>query len=186
MQVVPFEHYIHLTSKIHPVMDIIIILIIVPVTVCRFYCPLQNLENIPGGSFRLGGGRSCSQTKEAGFQMIISSDTRLLIGINVEDLYEKPYITPWLDVFREYYQTNEGAVDEQKKLNLARFFFADALAIRLNIHDTALTVKPSLFFPQPTNQQQIFSEGPSLLTTISYFAFFCPLHHTLLGLKSSF
>jgi hypothetical protein len=186
MQVVPFEHYIHLTSKIHPVMDIIIILIIVPVTVCRFYCPLQNLENIPGGSFRLGGGRSCSQTKEAGFQMILSSDTRLLIGINVEDLYEKPYISPWLDVFREYYQTNEGAVDEQKKLNLARFFFADALAIRLNIHDTALTVKPSLFFPQPTNQQQIFSEGPSLLTTISYFAFFCPLHHTLLGLKSSF
>ena len=48
----------------------------------------------------------------------------------------------------------------KKKLNLARFFFAEALAIRLNEHNTALYVKPSMFYPQPTNEHQSFSEGP--------------------------
>ncbi len=131
----------------------------IPVTICRFYCPLENLENIPGGSFRVGGCRLCSQTKEAGFQMIISSDTRLLIGINIEDLYDQPYIATWLHEFRDSYISELGVLDTQKKLNLARYFFADALTIRLNAHDTALTIKPSSFSPQPSNYQQTFSEG---------------------------
>ena len=135
------------------------------VNVCRYNCPLENLENIPGGSFRIGGGRACSQTKEAEFQMIISSDVRLLIGINVEDLYEQPYLSPWLDYYSDYYTSSQGAVDLKKKLNLARYFFADALAIRLNSHSTALIVKPSLFYPQPNNGTQFFSEGLLQLPT---------------------
>lgn len=94
----------------------------IPVTMCRFYCPLQNLENIPGGSFRCGGGRLCSQTKEAGFQMIISSDTRLLIGINIEDLYDQPYIATWLHVFRDSYISELGVLDT-KKAQLGPIFF---------------------------------------------------------------
>ena len=156
----------------------------IPSTICRYNCPLKNLENIPGGSFRLGGGRSCSQTKDPGFQMIISSDTRLLIGINVEDLYDMPYMAPWLQIFHEYYVSDVGVVDQNKKLNLARFFFADAFAIRLNVNDTALTVRPSLFYPQPTNGQQIFSEGPpswiSLINNIFISVWRFSLHHPTL------
>jgi hypothetical protein len=92
--------------------------------------------------------------------MILSSDARLLIGINIEDLYDKPCIAPWLHVFHDSYTNDMGATDEKKKLNLARFFFAEALAIRLNEHNTALYVKPSMFYPQPTNEHQSFSEGP--------------------------
>jgi hypothetical protein len=91
--------------------------------------------------------------------MIISSDTRLLIGINIEDLYDQPYIATWLHVFRDSYISELGVLDTKKKLNLARYFFADALAVRLNAHDTALTIKPSLFSPQPSNCHQTFSEG---------------------------
>jgi hypothetical protein len=29
----------------------------IPVTMCRFYCPLHNVENIPGGSFKIQGWR---------------------------------------------------------------------------------------------------------------------------------
>lgn len=157
MQVLISVHYIQIKEYIQLFLGT---LIMIPVTICRFYCPLENLQNIPAGSFRVGGGRSCSQTKEAGFQMIISSDIRLLIGVNIEDLYDQPYISEWLHAFRDSYISNQGVTDEKKKLNLARFFFADALAVRLNAHDTALSVKPSLFFPQPNNEQQIFSEGP--------------------------
>jgi hypothetical protein len=130
-------------------------------TIRRLYCPIENFENIPGGSFRIGGCRSCSQTKDAAFQMIISSDTRMLIGINIEDLFDKDYIAPWLHVLRDSYVSDTGVVDQKKKLNLARFFFADALALSLNRNCTALMVKPALFYPQPMNEQQTFSEGPS-------------------------
>ena len=95
--------------------------------------------------------------------MIICSDPRLLLGINIKDLYDMPYLEPWLRMFSEWYVSESGEVDEQKKLNIARFFFADALAIMLSKHDTAMTVKPGLFFPQPSNGQQIFSEGLILL-----------------------
>ena len=54
--------------------------------------------------------------------MIISSDTRLLIGINIEDLYDQPYIATWLHVFRDSYISELGVLDIKKKLNLARFF----------------------------------------------------------------
>jgi hypothetical protein len=91
--------------------------------------------------------------------MILSSDSRLLIGINIEDLYDKPYIATWLQVFSSFYRSDSGVTDEKKKLNLARFFFAEALAIRLHEHDSALIVKPSLFYPQPANEHQSFSEG---------------------------
>jgi hypothetical protein len=96
----------------------------IPVTMCRFYCPLQNLENIPGGSFRpgVGGGRLCSQTKEARFQMIISSDTHLLIGINIEDLYDQPYIATWLHVFRDSYISELGVLDTKKSSTWQDFF----------------------------------------------------------------
>ncbi len=92
--------------------------------------------------------------------MILSSDSRLLIGINVEDLYGKPCLEGWLHILRDCYVNELGIIDERKKLNLARFFFAEALAIRLNAYDTALLVKPSIFYPQPTNEHQSFSEGP--------------------------
>ena len=95
--------------------------------------------------------------------MIISSDTRLLIGINIEDLFDQPYIAPWLHKLSDCYISDSGVIDTNKRLNLARFFFADALAVRLNAHDTALTIKPSLFSPQPNNSQQTFSEGPLFL-----------------------
>ena len=130
------------------------------VNIDRFNCPIENLKNIPGGSFRLGGGRSCSQTKQEEFQLIISSDVRLLLGINVEDLYDQQYVAPWLNVLSDFYTSDTGCVDKKKKLNLARYFVAEALAVRLSAHNPALMVKPSLFFPQPNNGQQIFSEGP--------------------------
>lgn len=108
--------------------------------------------------------------------MIISSDVRLLIGLNIEDLYDQPCISPWLHVFRDFYTSDQGIVDEKKKLNLARFFFADTLATWLSHHNTALLVKPSLFFPQPNNDQQIFSEGPQTRISLQLPT---PLHTSL-------
>jgi hypothetical protein len=128
----------------------------------RYYCPLLNLRNIGDGSFRLGSFRQTTQSQNnPAFGLILSSDVRLLIGLNIEDHYDSPYIKPWLTLYREWYISESGEEDSKKKLNIARFFFADALAQRINAHDCAVLVKPSLFSPQISDGRQEFTQGPS-------------------------
>lgn len=109
---------------------------------------------------RVGGSRYTSQTQgNAAFSSILISDQRIIVGVNINDLMEKPYIKPWLHTLLSYYTDSSGVVNEKKRQNLTRFFFNNALALQLNEIDCSLMIKPSLFSPQPANGNQNFTEG---------------------------
>jgi hypothetical protein len=88
---------------------------------------------------------------------------------------------PWLTLYRQWYISESGDEDAKKKLNVARFFFADALAQRINAHDCAVLVKPTLFCPWASDGRQEFTQGP----IICNFLYHCllvstsplPIHH---------
>jgi hypothetical protein len=130
---------------------------------CRLNIPLDAMKYLPGGELRIGSFRQTTQTKNnPAFGCIISSDTRLLIGINVNDLLEEPYISPWLQELRQFYTNGEGVKDEKVVLNFARFFFANELAVRINAQDPAALVKPSMFCPWPRNAPLEITRGCSV------------------------
>ena len=126
----------------------------------RLYAPTSVILLTPFGELRVGGSRYTSQTRNSpAFSSIIASDQRLIIGVNVNDLMEKPYIMPWLHRLSAYFTDASGVVDEWRRTNLARFFFHNALAVKINVIDCAVMIKPSHFSPQPANGIQNFTQG---------------------------
>jgi hypothetical protein len=126
----------------------------------RCYCPIEVLKKMPSGEVRVGGSRYTSQTKNnSAFSSIISSDSRYIVGTNVEDLLEQPYIKCWLPVYASMYTDLSGVVDEKKRLNIARHFFHNALAVQINALDSAVMIKPRSLSPQPDNGNPNFTDG---------------------------
>jgi hypothetical protein len=126
----------------------------------RLYAPTGVILLTPFGELRVGGSRYTSQTRNnPAFSSIISSDQRIIIGVNVNDLREKPYIKPWLHRLSSYYTDAAGVVDERRLQNITRFFFHNALAVKINVIDCAVMIKPSHFSPQPANGIQNFTQG---------------------------
>ena len=126
----------------------------------RLYAPTGVILLTPFGELRVGGSRYTSQTRNSpAFSSIIASDQRLIIGVNVNDLMEKPYIMPWLHRLSAYFTDASGVVDEWRRTNLARFFFHNALAVKINAIDCAVMIKPTPLSPQPGNGIQNFTQG---------------------------
>jgi hypothetical protein len=140
----------------------------------RLYAPIEVFPLIPFGELRVGGSRYTSQTRgNPAFSSILSSDQRLIIGVNIDDLMEKPYIKPWIHRLSSYYRDASGVVDERKRQNITRFFFNNALAVKLNTIDCALLIKPSHFSPQPANGAQNFTQGRLCSETPLFFSALC-------------
>ena len=115
---------------------------------------------MPFGELRVGGFRYTSQTQgNPAFSLIISSDQRLIVGININDVMEKPYIKAWLHEYSSFYTDALGVVDEKRRQDIVRFFFNNALAVKLNAIDCALNIKPKYFSPLLGHGNQNFTEG---------------------------
>jgi hypothetical protein len=142
----------------------------------RLYSPIDCFPLMPFGELRVGGSRFTLQTRDnPAFSSIISSDNRLIVGVNVNDLMEKPYIKPWLLRLSTVYTDPAGVVGERKRQNIIRFFFNNALAVKLNTIDCALMIKPSHFSLQPANGNQNFTQGWLCSETLPF-----PFHNIVL------
>lgn len=97
------------------------------------------------------------------FQLIIYSGERLNIGLDVEALYESPFIKCWLERadFVALY-TKSGRVNHKTKLNLARWALSKALANAIREVDCTVQVH-TRDEPLGDNNSQVFLQGELLL-----------------------
>ena len=94
---------------------------------------------------RLGGfvrNFDCDHYNE--YQLVIYSGERLIIGIDVEAYYDAPFVKRWLETPSFAKAINDinvsPEVRKSRKLNLARWALARALAKEIRTVDTAIQI----------------------------------------------
>ena len=124
--------------------------------------PVEVLEFL-AEEIRIGGFRKFDHLHYREFQLIIYSGERLIIGLDVEALYDAPFMKCWLERpdFVELY-TKEGRVDHKTKLNLARWALSKALADALREVDRTVLVY-TRDEPLGDYNSQVFLDGELLM-----------------------
>ena len=127
----------------------------------RFFAPARVLKHLP--ELRIGGiGRKFNFKDHSAFQLILYYGERIIIGVNVDAYFDAPFIKSWLDhpLFRRQYADGQAAnIQNQRKLNLARWALCDALVRMIRILDISCRIKPHLPTPQPDNNSRRFISG---------------------------
>jgi hypothetical protein len=124
--------------------------------------PVEVLEFLED-EIRIGGFRKFDHLHYREFQLIIYSGERLIIGLDVEALYEAPFIKCWLE--KEDFValiTKSGSVNHKTKLNLARWALSKALANAIRDVDCTVQVH-TRDEPLGDNSSQVFLQGEILL-----------------------
>ena len=124
--------------------------------------PVEVLEFL-AEEILLGSFRKFDHQHYREYQLIIYSGERLVIGLDVEALYDAPFVKCWLELayFVALY-TKEGRVNHQTKLNLARWALSQALADAIREIDRTVLVYPR-DEPLGDYNSQVFLDGELLM-----------------------
>lgn len=133
-------------------------------------CPIEVCKYLPSGQIWLGGWRKFHHSKDPEFQLVISSGDRLIIGLNVEDHFDAPFVKPWLEKPEINKMLTHPSLSESRKksrkLNVARWAMCQALVAEIRDIDKTVTIQSRHFEPTPDDNSQVFIEGE----------FFCKLN----------
>ena len=129
--------------------------------------PVEVLEFLEK-EIRVGGFRIFDHLHYREFQLIIYSGERVTIGLDVEALYDAPFMKCWLEKhdFAALY-TKDGNVNQKTKLNLARWALSKALADAIREVDCTVPVY-TRDEPLGDNNSQVFLEGELMFSNVTY------------------